>query len=138
MIDYDNFRRALRNLELQNANRKQLPLDLPSLIHEGIDESVIQRFEICYDTLWKTLRRHLMEEMGFPSVSSSPRAIIRLAGDNGLLGSPVEHWMEYINLRIGTAHDYSGEKARAALERIDEFISDATNLFQTMTGETWE
>ena len=30
MIDYENFRRALKNLELQNANRKQLPLDLPT------------------------------------------------------------------------------------------------------------
>ena len=138
MIDYDNFRRALKNLELQNANRKQLPLELPQLIHEGIDESVIQRFEICYDTLWKTLRRYLIEEMGFPSAPGSPRAIIRLAGDNGVLNSPVERWMEYINLRIGTAHDYSGEKARAALDQMDAFIRDATNLYQEISGELWE
>ena len=138
MIDYENFRRALKNLELQNANRKQLPLDLPTLIHEGIDESVIQRFEICYDTLWKTLRRYLIEDMGFPNVTGSPRAIIRMAGDNGLLNSPVERWMEYINLRIGTAHDYSGEKAKAALEQVDDFIADATDLYQTISGEIWE
>ena len=93
MIDYGNFRRALKNLELQNANREQLPLELPQLIHEGIDESVIRRFEICYDTIWKTLRRYLIEEMGFPAVSGSPRTIIRLAGDNGVLNSPVERWM---------------------------------------------
>lgn len=138
MIDYDNFRRALKSLELQNANRKRLPLELPQLIHEGIDESVIQRFEICYDTLWKTLRRYLIEEMGVPAVSGSPRAIIRLAGDNGVLNSPVERWMEYINLRIGTAHDYSGEKARAALDRMDAFIRDATDLYQAITGDMWE
>ena len=138
MVDYDNFRRSLKNLELQNANRRQLPLDLPQLIHEGIDESVIQRFEVCYDTLWKTLRRFLIDEMGFPTVSGSPRAIVRLAGDNGLLESPIERWMEYINLRIGTAHDYSGEKAAAALERVDDFIADAIALFENITGEKWE
>ena len=138
MIDYDNFRRSLRNLELQNANRKQLPLDLPQLIHEGIDESVIQRFEVCYDTVWKTLRRYLIEEMGFPTISGSPRTIIRTAGEIGLLDSPVEHWMEYVNLRIGTAHDYSGEKAKAALARVDDFIADAIALYRVITGEAWE
>ena len=138
MIDYNNFRRLLKNLELQNANRRQLPLDLPQLIHEGIDESVIQRFEICYDSLWKTLRLYLTEEMGFATVSGSPRAIIRIAGQNELLDSPVERWMEYINLRIGTAHDYSGEKARAALERVDDFIADAIDLYEVITGEEWE
>ena len=138
MIDYGNFSRSLKNLELQNANRKQLPLDLPQLIHEGIDESVIQRFEVCYDALWKTLRRYLIDEMGFANMSGSPRTIIRTAGENGLLNSPVERWMEYINLRIGTAHDYSGEKAASALQRVDDFIADAIVLYQVITGETWE
>jgi hypothetical protein len=138
MIDYGNFGRSLKNLELQNANRKQLPLDLPQLIHEGIDESVSRRFETCNDTLWKTLRRYLIEEMGFVTISASPRTIIRTAGESELLHSPVERWMEYINLRIGTAHDYSGEKATAALGRVDDFIADAIGLYQVMVGESWE
>ena len=46
--------------------------------------------------------------------------------------------MEYVNLRIGTAHDYSGEKARSALDRMDAFIRDAADLYQTITGEIWE
>ena len=138
MIDCGNFRRSLKNLELQNTNRRHLPLDLPPLIHEGIDESVIYRFEVSCDVLWKTLRRYLIQEMGFATVSGSPRGIVRLAGDNGLLESPVERWMEYINLRIGTAHDYSGEKAAAALERVDDFIADAIALFENITGEKWE
>ena len=71
MIEYNNFKRSLKDPELQNANRKQLPLDLPQLMHEGIDESVIQRFEICYDTLWKTLSRFLVVEMGMAPISSS-------------------------------------------------------------------
>ena len=46
--------------------------------------------------------------------------------------------MEYVNLRVGTTHDYSSEKAAAVLERVDDFIADAINLYQTMTGEVWE
>ena len=46
--------------------------------------------------------------------------------------------MKYINLRIGTAHDYSGEKAAAALERVDDFIADAIGLYQTISGEEWD
>ena len=138
MIQYDSLRRSLRNLELQNANRKQLSLELPQLIHEGIDESVIQRFEICYDVLWKTLRRDLIQEMGMAEAPSSPRGIFRSAGEAGLLSSPVERWMEYINLRIGIARDYSGEKAREALLRVDEFIDDSIGLYQALTGTKWE
>ena len=58
------------------------------MIHEGIDESVIQRFEVSCDALWKTLRRYLIDEMGFANMSGSPRTIIRTAGENGLLNSP--------------------------------------------------
>ena len=138
MIDYGNFQKALKNLELQNDNRKNLPPELPRLTLEAVDESVIQRFEICYDILWKSLRRHLMEVAGLPEVAASPRAVFRLAGEIETLNSPVEHWIEYVNLRIGTTHDYSREKAAAALERVDDFIADAIALYQTLTGEVWQ
>ena len=138
MIDYGILQRSLRNLELQNSNRKNLPADLPVLLREAVGESVIQRFEICYDTLWKTLRRYLMEVEGLPEVPASPRGVFRLGGESGILDSPVERWMEYVSLRIGTAHDYSSEKAAAVLERVDDFIADAINLYQTVTGEVWK
>lgn len=138
MPDYGSFRRSLKNLELQNDNRKSSPSDLPQLMREAVDESVIQRFKVCYDVLWKSLRRHLIETEGLPDVAASPRPVFRLAGETGILVSPVEQWMEYVNLRIGTTHDYSNEKAAAALERVDDFIADAIGLFQTMTGEEWE
>ena len=138
MPDYGSFRRSLKNLELQNDNRKSSPSDLPQLMSEAVDESVIQRFEVCYDVLWKSLRRHLIETEGLPDVAASPRPVFRLAGETGILVSPVEQWMEYVNLRIGTTHDYSNEKAATALEPVDDFIADAIGLYQTMTGEEWE
>ena len=61
MIDYGNFSKALKNLELQYDNYKNLDDELPELMKEAVSESVIQRFEICYDTMWKILKRHLQE-----------------------------------------------------------------------------
>ena len=138
MPDYGSFRRSLKNLELQNDNRKSSPSDLPQLMREAVDESVIQRFEVCYDTLLKSLRRYLIDEVRLPSFPPSPRPIFRLAGENEVLDSPVEKWMEYVNLRVGTTHDYSSEKTAAVLERVDDFIADAIGLYRTMTGEEWE
>ncbi len=138
MVDYSNFQRTLKNLETQNENRKNLPSEQPQYVREAIDESVIQRFEICYDTLLKTLRRYLIEEVLLPSFPPSPRPVFRLAGENEVLDSPVERWMEYVKLRIGTTHDYSSDKAVAALERMDDFVADAIGLYQTITGEVWE
>ena len=138
MIDYGNFRKSLKNLEVQHEHRKHLDPALPQFIHEGMAESVIQRFETCYDVLHKVLRRYLREELGVAEVPSSPRPIFRLADDNSLLAAPFAQWDQYVEARIGTTHDYSGEKAKQALELVEGFIDDAIGLYQTMTGETWE
>ena len=138
MPEYRNLQKSLKNLEAQNENRKNLPPEQPHYIREALDESVIQRFEVCYDTLLKSLRRYLIDEVRLPSFPPSPRPIFRLAGENEVLDSSVERWMEYVNLRVGTTHDYSGEKAASVPERVDDFIADAIGLYQTMTGEVWE
>ncbi len=138
MIDYGNFSKSLKNLELQHEHRKHLDPALPQFIHEGMAESVIQRFETCYDALHKVLRRYLQEELGVAEAPRSPRPIFRLADANNLLSSPFPQWNEYIQARIDTTHDYSGEKAEQALALVDDFVDDAIGLYQTMTGETWE
>ncbi|MCY4313422.1 MAG: hypothetical protein OXD44_06975 [Gammaproteobacteria bacterium] len=51
MIDYSKFQLSLKPLEEQHENYRNLDSDLPSLIIEGISESVIQRFKTCYDCL---------------------------------------------------------------------------------------
>ena len=140
MIDYDKLQKSLKHLELQYANHK-LAQDRPELAdidREAIAESVIQRFETCYDTLWKDLKRYLIEELGLADVPNSPKPILKLAGENDLFASPVEQWLKYADARTSTAHDYSGEKAAEVLLIVGDFIDDAIGLYQTMTGTTWE
>ncbi|MCI0655389.1 MAG: nucleotidyltransferase substrate binding protein [Methylococcaceae bacterium] len=135
MIEYDKFQRALKHLELQFENYRTLDDGQPELIREAVAESVIQRFETCYDCMWKVMKRYLIEEIGLSDVPNGPKPLARLANENYLLKPDVEAWMDYINARIGTAHDYSGEKAKAALAIMGDFIRDAITLYQTMSGK---
>jgi len=138
MIDYENFRKALKHLELQQKNHRTLDENLPELIKEAVAESVIQRFETCYDCLWKVLKRHLVEALGLPEVPNSPKPLFRLANENHLLGSEISRWLTYADARIGTAHDDSGEKAEHALALMDDFIADAIALYRTLSGRDWK
>lgn len=140
MIDYEKFQKSLKHLEAQFENYRRLEErdNLTDLDREAIAESVIQRFEVCYDTLWKHLKRYLVEDLGLPDIPNSPKPILRLAHDNQLFASPLEGWLGYADARVDTAHDYSGDKAEACLVLMGDFIDDAIGLYQTLTGETWE
>jgi nucleotidyltransferase substrate binding protein (TIGR01987 family) len=134
MIDYGHFQLTLQNLSAQFRNYQTLATETPTLIKEAVAESVIQRFEICYDCLWKILKRYLGGELGLPDLPNSPRPILRLAFENNLLTPPLALWMDYAEARTNTTHIYSGEKAQAALDLIEPFIKGATQLYQDLTS----
>ena len=138
-MDFDKFQKSLKHLELQYQNFQSLEerAELGTLDQEAIKESVIQRFETCYDTLWKHLKRYLTEELGLAEVPNSPKPVFRLANENQLLRD-LDSWLNYANARVDTSHDYSLEKADASLELMEEFVDDAIGLYQTLTGNTWE
>ena len=137
MIDYSNFKRSLKNLEVQLEHYNSMDDSWPQWNRDGIAESVIQRFEVCYDCLWKVAKLYLAEETGLPDVPAGPKPLARLAHKHGLLQSPVEQWFQYIQIRINTTHDYSGKKAQSALSSMAAFVEDAVMLYKDMTGEDW-
>ena len=138
MIDYEKFRLSLKRLEEQDANYRQENPALSDLDRDGIAESVIQRFETCYDCLWKVLKKYLTEELGIPETPNSPKGVFKLAHENDLFAVPLEQWLNYADARVGTSHDYDGQKAQACLALVPAFIDDAIGLYQTMSGATWE
>ena len=138
MIDYGKFHLSLKRLEEQHDNHRQSDDSRPELIREAIAESVIQRFETCYDCLWKVLKRHLSEGLGLPDIPNSPKPIFRLAHENNLFDSPLERWLQYAEARIGTSHDYDGEKAKACLAQMPDFLRDAIGLYRRMSGTAWD
>ncbi|MDR0598159.1 MAG: nucleotidyltransferase substrate binding protein [Treponema sp.] len=138
MIDYGKFDRALNHLALQYENFCGLEArpGLSEIDREAIGESVIQRFEVCYDCLWKVLKRYLAENLGLPELPTSPKPLFRIAFENQLFPE-LEPWLLYADIRAGTSHDYSEDKARKALAEAENFIRDASALYQTMTGKPW-
>ena len=138
LIDYDKFRLSLKRLEEQYANYQNAGVRRLQLDQEAVTESVIQRFETCYDRLWKVLKRYLIGRLGIPDVPNGPNPIFRLADQNHLFNSPIDQWLVYAQKRVDTTHDYDGEKAKACLEVVPAFIDDAIDLYQTMSGDAWE
>ena len=84
MIDYGKFRLSLERLEERYERHRTLDDSHPEWIREAVAESTIQRFETCYDCLWKALRRHLEEALGLPDIPNSPKPVFRIAAENGL------------------------------------------------------
>ena len=140
MIDYDKFEKSLKHLQLQFNNYKTLDdrEDLGQLEKEAIAESVIQRFETCYDSLWKVLKRYLAEELGIPDLPNSPKPVLQIAFENKLFVADIKQWLKYADARTDTAHDYSEKKAIRTLQLMNDFIDDAIDLYITMTGKIFE
>ncbi len=137
MINYDNFRKSLKRLEEQYENYQRLDDSLSELNREGIAESVVRRFNTCYDCLWKVIKRYLIEGLGVADAPSSPKPIFRLAYENNLFAEPLEQWLCYANARVDQSLDYSGEKVLGCLEIVEYFIDDAIALCTTMSREKW-
>ena len=78
---------------------------MPVLIQEAIAESVIRRFNACYDCLLKVLSRYLVVLLGVMDLPNSPKPALRLAHQNHLLLTPLEQWLLYANSRTATSHD---------------------------------
>ncbi len=139
MINYDKLKNSLKRLEEQHENYLRIgeKEGFSTLDKEAIKESVIQRFETSYDTLWKHLKKHLEEVVGIPEVPNGPKPIFRMANENNLLDD-IEKWFVYAQARIDTSHDYSEEKSKIVLEKISDYLKDSILLFETISNEKWQ
>lgn len=137
-MDYSWGVLSLRSLENQLLNFQGMHdrEGLTELDREAIRESTIQRFEVADDTSWKIIKRYLSEVLGLPDLPNSPKPILRIADQNGLL-TDIVRWLAYADTRTSTAHDDSGKKAEEALLVIPGFVEDATILYTLLSGESW-
>ena len=135
LIDYGNCRLSLKRLEEQYANYGSAEIGRPRFVQEAVAESVIWRFKVCYDCLWKVLRRYLIHRTGYADVPNGPKAIFRLADQNGLFRSSADQWLLYADARNGVRHEDHGDSAKACLEIVADFIDDVADLCETMSGE---
>ena len=134
-VDYDKLKKSLDRLveqyEFFNLNEHTLSGN----IKEGIKESVIKRFEICYDTLCKCFKKFTQEKAGLP-MPNSPTPLFRKAHESILIDrGMLERLVDYNDLRNAATHDYSEVKADKSFNKIGDFIQDATELYKQMSED---
>ncbi len=134
-MNYDQLKTAiirfgemLRAWQDQTARRS-------SLEQEAIQDSLVRRFEYTLEMSWKSCKRHLTEEGFSEAKIGSPKSIMRLAFESGVITN-VENWINYINARQDTSHDYSGEKADRVLEIVNDFLTMRLLFIKKMSGDS--
>ena len=65
-----------------------------------------------------------------PDKPNSPKPVFRLAYETDLLAAPVDQWFRYAEALIDISHDYNGEKEKACLVLVPDFIDDAIGFYQ--------
>ena len=123
MLYFTPLEKALSSLERAIVRSQKVPED------EEVRDSVIQRFEYCYELSWKMLKRQLK------NISQSPanietmdfKEMIREGAERGLIDNP-EAWFEYRRQRNITSHAYNETKAISVYGTALNFFKDAKSL----------
>ena len=123
MKKYENFCNVLANL------LEGLKLEEP---YSAITQMGIAAcFNHCFELSWK-LMKETLENHGFSEDSiSSPRAIIKLAFQSGMIKNQ-ERWFAILKARNLLSHIYSGD---ASLETIRLIKSEYVNAFTDLKAE---
>jgi nucleotidyltransferase substrate binding protein (TIGR01987 family) len=96
--------------------------------NEFLRDSVIQRFEFCWELAWKTLRLRL-EYLGVEA--SNPRDVFREALQSNLIKDG-NAWSELQRMRNLTSHTYDEKLA----EQVYQFVrTDGLPLFEQLAAE---
>ena len=106
----DNFASTL--VLLEEATAMAATRTLTDLGKAGL----IQRFEICWELGWKTVRDYLADS-GWPLSVGSPINAIRAGAQFGLIADP-DAWVEAMRARNEMADEYDCKKFEATVARI--------------------
>ncbi|BCZ91518.1 nucleotidyltransferase [Thermus thermophilus] len=82
-------------------------------------DAAIQRFEYTFEAFWKALQAYLREVEGLEG--ASPKGVIRLAREAGLLGEEARLALGMVDDRNLTVHTYNEALARALFRRLPDY-----------------
>ncbi len=123
MKKYDNFCKAIANLKVGTQ------LEEPYTVVE--QTGIVGLFEICFEQAWKLMKELLEEHGRYEEKIGSPRAIIKIAYQCGMIDD-CEGWLELLEARNILAHTYSDEQA---LHIIRKLKSDYLIIFENLKKE---
>lgn len=87
------------------------------------------KFSITFELAWKTMKDCLQEHYKFDQVIGSPRTVLKLAYEAGIIESDDGEWMEMLDLRNALSHDYNYETIR---QNCDVIVSRYIAVFQAL------
>lgn len=114
--------RAILDLEMALEFHKRADDDKPSAFL-----AVAKAFEVTIEYAWKELKLQL-EEKGVTDIYA-PKDVIRKAAQIDLLDN-AERWLDYIDARNDSVHDYYGMTQSEYVEIARKFIKDAKKVFK--------
>jgi len=117
------FRNFDRMVVLLREALENGPETLSSLEQEGS----VQRFEVCFELAWKTMKDWLEQE-GVDLASATPRAILKAAFAAGILANG-EVWMAMLEHRNLLSHTYDRAVFEESVKRIaGQFLPEIEGL----------
>lgn len=116
---------ALRNLH------QALEISNPSDLER---DGTVQRFEYCYEIIWKLALRVLQAN---EVKAEYPKTVFRELGRLGWINN-VEDWIEFQKSRNDTSHEYGVRYAQASYQLAKIFLPMALSLFETLKEKNCE
>ncbi len=102
MKKWDNFCRALANLK--EGAKLEEPYSVVELT------GIVCLFTICFEQAWKLMKEVLENHGRFDQKTGSPRAIIKMAYQCGMIDQ-CEDWLDLLESRNILAHTYTEKQA---------------------------
>ena len=112
---FSNYRKALRKLG-QAVDIVSEKMDWGEEVDDLLQEGLIQRFEYTHELAWKVMKDYA-EYQGYTDVKGS-RDAFRKGLEMGIIDSGA--WMESIEDRNQTSHNYDDETANEIYEAVVE------------------
>lgn len=125
-----NYEKAVNRLRevLVEYNKCAQGTDLKTMLRD----SVIQRFEICYELAWKAMKEYMIEQ-GL-QVETFPKAILKAAYQNNIIHEE-EAWLHMIKDRNVASHEYNEEYIVEVVERVEStYYKLFHRLYEDMKG----
>ena len=122
------FQKALDNLRL--IENYAPPYDVVT------ETGLVNLFSICFEQAWKAMKE-ILEEHGFDkSRTGSPRMIIKLAYQAGMIKEE-EGWLNLMDARNEVSHSYNEDVALSIIKKSKEQYVSLFEELEKEMAERW-
>lgn len=128
-LSFSNLKNSIIALEKSLNVAKRIE-DKESDLFETVRAGVIQNYEVCYESAWKSMKRWIEENDG--EIDGLTRRALYIKANENRLIDDVEKWMEFHKARNTTSHVYEAEVAEEVYEIAFEYLDYAKELLERL------